>query len=78
MSQLTIGISEFRSNMSSYLKQVQEGQIIRLMNRGEEVARIVPPDYARYTARQELEALRETAKVGDVLLPIDEPWSADE
>lgn len=78
MSQLTVGISEFRSNMSSFLKQVQEGEIIRLMNRGEEVARIVPPDYARAAARKELKALRETAVVGDVLSPIDESWSADE
>jgi hypothetical protein len=36
----------------------------------------VPPDYAQTAARQELEALRQDAVVGDVLAPIDERWQA--
>lgn len=78
MSQINVGISEFRANMRSFLEQVREGAIIRLMNRGEEVARLVPPDYAQTAARKELASLRETAVVGDVLSPIDETWSASE
>jgi prevent-host-death family protein len=78
VSQINVGISEFRANMRSFLEQVREGAVIRLLNRGEEVARLVPPDYAQTAARKELESLRETAVVGDVLSPIDETWSASE
>lgn len=75
MIQLNVGVSEFRTNMSEFLQQVKGGKIIRLMYRGSEIAKLVPPDFAQIAARQELEALRETAVVGDVLSPIDEPWS---
>jgi antitoxin (DNA-binding transcriptional repressor) of toxin-antitoxin stability system len=78
MNQLNVGISEFRANMSAFLQQVQAGNVIRLMYRGSEIARLVPPDYARIAARQELDALRETAVVGDILSPIDETWSASQ
>jgi antitoxin (DNA-binding transcriptional repressor) of toxin-antitoxin stability system len=76
MNQLSVGISDFRANMSVFLQQVEAGNIIRLMYRGREIAKLVPPDYAQSAARQELAALRETAVIGDVLSPINEPWSA--
>ena len=41
-----------------------------------EIAKLVPPDYAQSVARQELEALRSSAVVGDVLSPINESWNA--
>ncbi len=78
MSQLSVGVSEFRAHMSTFLEQVQAGNIIRLMSRGAEIARIVPPDFAQRAARQELAKLRETAVVGDVLSPIEETWPASE
>jgi len=74
---LAIGISEFRSNMSAILQRVQKGEIISLMVRETEVAKLVPPDYAQLAARQQLEALRQTAIVGDVLSPIDEQWDVE-
>lgn len=73
---LDIGVSEFRANMNKILQQVQNGEIVSLLVRGKEIARIVPPDYAQAAARQELEALRQSAVVGDVVAPIDEPWRA--
>ncbi len=76
MTQLSIGVSEFRESMSMFLQQVQAGNVIRLMYRGAEIARIVPPDYAQSMARQELASLRETAVLGDILSPIDETWAA--
>jgi len=77
MEQSTIGVSEFRANMSTFLQQVQSGNVIRLMYRGQEIAKLVPPDYAQYAARQELKLLRETAVVGDVLSPLDDEWEAN-
>ena len=78
MTQVSIGISEFRANMSTILQQVEAGNIVRLLVRGKEVAKIVPPDYAQRVAEMELEALRETAVIGDVVSPIDVKWEAAE
>ena len=71
---LSIGVSEFRANMNVILKQVQDGKIVSLLVRGREVAKLVPPDFAQITARQELETLRQDAIVGDVVTPVDEQW----
>jgi prevent-host-death family protein len=73
---VSIGIGEFRANMNRVLQKVQKGEVVTLTLRGAEVARLVPPDYARLSARQELAALRQTAVVGDVLSPVAEAWDA--
>lgn len=75
---ITIGISEFRANMSVILQQVQQGEIVSLWLRDKEIARLVPPDFARMAARQKLEELRETAIIGDILSPLDEQWDAEQ
>lgn len=72
-----IGISEFRANMNSVLKIVQQGGIVSLTSRGAEVARLVPPGFAQASARAELERLSETAVVGDVVSPLEEIWEAN-
>lgn len=74
---MAIGISEFRANMNAILQRVQNGEIISLLVRETEVAKLVPPDYARFAARQQLEELRQTAIIGDLLSPIDESWDAN-
>lgn len=74
---VAIGISEFRANMSAILQRVQQGEIISLLVRETEVAKLVPPDYARLAARQQLEDLRQTAVVGDLLAPLDASWDAE-
>lgn len=74
---LAIGISEFRANMSAILQRVQNGEIISLMVHETEVAKLVPPNYAQLAARQQLDELRQTAVIGDVLSPIDEQWDVE-
>jgi len=71
---LQIGISEFRSNMSTILQRVQDGEIVSLQIRGTEVAKLVPSDFASNFALAELERMRGTAYVGDILSPLDETW----
>jgi len=73
---INIGIGEFRANMNAVLKKVRDGEIVTLTSRGTEVARLVPPNYPRLAARQQLEELRKTAVVGDVISPLDEQWKA--
>lgn len=74
----TVAISEFRAGMSAILQRVQDGEVVTLTVRGEEVAKLVPPDFAQFAARQELERLRQTAVVGDVLSPAEDEnaWTA--
>lgn len=73
---LSVGISEFRSNMSVILQKVNDGEIVSLQLRGVEVAKLVPSNIASDLAMLELERLRATAKVGDVLSPIEDEWEA--
>ena len=75
---ISIGISEFRANMNLVLQRVQNGEVVTLTSRGAEVARLVPPDFAQAVARQELEQLRQTAVVDDILSPLAAPWDAAE
>ncbi len=75
---ISIGISEFRAKMNLILQKVQNGEIVTLTSRGAEVARLVPPDFAQAAARQELNRLRQTAVVDDVLSPLGERWDASE
>ncbi|MBE7469092.1 MAG: type II toxin-antitoxin system prevent-host-death family antitoxin [Anaerolineales bacterium] len=64
--------------MNLILQKVQNGEVVTLTSRGAEVARLVPPDFAQAAARQELERLRQTAVIGDVLSPLAERWDAAE
>ncbi|NJN94960.1 MAG: type II toxin-antitoxin system Phd/YefM family antitoxin [Anaerolineales bacterium] len=74
---ISIGISEFRAKMI-YFAKVQNGEVVTLTSRGAEVARLVPPEFAQAAARQELDRLRQTAVVGDVLSPLGERWDEAE
>lgn len=74
---MTVGISEFRASMNTILHRVHKGEVITLTSRGAEVAKLVPPDFVQAAARQELDQLRQTAVVGDVLSPLDDPWDAN-
>jgi prevent-host-death family protein len=69
---LRIGVSEFRANLTGFLQQVKAGEVIVITSRGVEVARLVPPYFAATAAREQLEQLRQTAVVGDVVSPVDE------
>ncbi len=75
---VSIGISEFRANMNEVLQKVQQGEIVILTLRGEEIARLVPPEFAKLAALQELEKLRKTAVIGDLLNPLDVVWESDQ
>lgn len=39
---VSIGISEFRANMSAIFQRVQQGEVISLLMRDKEIARLVP------------------------------------
>jgi len=69
-----IAVSEFRSNLLGFLKKVEKGDVITLTSRGSDVARIIPPENKMVAAQDALRNLRKTAKVSDVLSPLEEEW----
>ena len=73
----SIAVSDFRANLMKILKQIEHGASLDITSRGRVVAKLVPPDYTRNQAQEKLDLLRETAKVYDVLTPLDEKWEED-
>jgi antitoxin (DNA-binding transcriptional repressor) of toxin-antitoxin stability system len=57
---------------------VEEGEEIRVTQRGRVIARIVPEQSRRVQARAALTELSKTARLGDIESPIGEAWSVDE
>ena len=74
---LSIGVSEFRANLTDFLQKVKAGEVVIITSRGTEVARLVPPHFAATAAREQLDQLRQTAVVGDVVSPTGETWEAE-
>ncbi len=73
-----VNITELRAHLPSYLRQVAEGEEIRVTQRGRVIARIVPDQSQRAQARAALAELSKSARIGDVDLPVAEAWSVDE
>ncbi len=69
-----VAVSEFRANLVSFIKRVENGEVIALTSRGHEVAKIIPPDNKIENARNALKKLQKTAIIGDVLSPIGDEW----
>ncbi len=73
-----VNVTELRAHLPSYLRQVAEGEEIRVTQRGRVIARIVPEQNRRAQARAALAELSTTAWLGDIESPIGEAWSLDE
>ena len=72
-----VSVTEFRKNLQKYLSKVLKGQTVRLTRRGQVIALLAPSVDIEEQAKQKLMAFRSSAKVGDVVSPIDEPWEAE-
>lgn len=71
-----VEIRAFQSDIGTYLQIAKTGKFVRLMDNGVEIARLIPPEFDQACALNELERLRKTAVVGDILAPIDIEWHA--
>jgi prevent-host-death family protein len=72
----TIAVSELRANLMSVLKEIQHGSSVNITSRGVVVAKLVPPDYSQENARKKLLEIGKSAKIGDIVSPIDTQWKA--
>ena len=73
-----VSISEFRSNLLKYLKNVQLGEEIIVTSKGTPLATLTPPVSQHNTARAKLRKLAKTATINDVLSPPGDSWDAME
>lgn len=71
-----ISISELRQHLAEYLKRVKRGETLRVTQHGSIVARIEPALSGKQAAKARMEEIRKTAKLGDVIAPIDVEWNA--
>ena len=71
-----INISDFRANLSKYLKIASAGEPINLASNGKILATITPPLNQKELARKELNSLASTARIQDVTSSIDSQWDA--
>ena len=72
-----VNITDFRANLLTYLKEVQQhGEPITVTSNGQLLATVVAPIEQREFAQARLKALAKTAKINDVISPIDDPWDA--
>ena len=72
-----VNITELRQNLPDYLAEVRKGKELKVTVRGKVIARIVPEKGVQNAARQRLAALRAKCKVGDVVSPAGERWTAE-
>lgn len=74
---LEISVTTFRNHIPDYLEKVRNGENIALTSKGKVIARLTPPSSdERQNARQQLMALRESSRIGDVVSSVDENWEA--
>ncbi len=73
---INVNITEFRANLLKYLNMAQQGEEITVTSNDRALATIVSPVDQRKLARAKLKSLSKTARIHDVLSPIDEQWEA--
>lgn len=64
---MSVGIRELKARLSSYIRRVRRGEVIRVTDRGEVVAELRPPSPA-HRVPAELAGLHELASRGMVRL----------
>ncbi len=71
-----VNISDFRSNLLSYLKKAHNGEELTVTSHGEVLATILPPVDKQEKAKKTLDTLAKTAVIGDIVSPTKENWKA--
>jgi prevent-host-death family protein len=72
-----VNVTKLRQNLPAYLAEVRKGKELKITVSGKIIARIVPEKGVKNSARQRLAALRAKCKVGDVVSPTGERWTAE-
>jgi prevent-host-death family protein len=73
---INVNITEFRANLLNYLNKAKHGEQISVTSNGQLLATIVAPIDQRKRAKAKLKTIAESAKIHDVISPIDDQWEA--
>jgi len=73
----TVNISDFRANLLKYLERANAGEQISVTTNGKLIATITPPVNQKQLAQQQLAQLAKSARIHDVVAPIDSEWDAN-
>ena len=73
-----VNVSELRNRLPEYVARAEAGEEILVTRRGKVVARLSAARVARASAKERVVALRNQARVGDVVSPIEADWDAFE
>lgn len=73
---IEVSISELRAHLPDFIRLANRKGAVCITSHGKEIARIVAAESPKEEARKKLEALRKTAKVGDLLSPVLTDWDA--
>lgn len=74
---LTTTVTQLRNELPTYLQYVQNGEHITITSHGNPIARILPLLDAKKEAHAQLQQLRKSCSIGDVISPIDTPWEVE-
>lgn len=74
----TVSVTDLRRDLPTWLKRVVAGEEVRITSRGRVIARLSPEGDTRESAMAQLENLRGTVIVGDILAPMEETWTGDD
>lgn len=70
----TINISEFRTNLLKYLEIANAGEQISVTSNNKLLATVTPPVNKKELAKKQLKVLASTAKIHDIISPINSKW----
>jgi prevent-host-death family protein len=73
----SIAVSDLRANLMKVLKNIEKGSSVMITSRGKAVAKLIPADESIKKAEKKILELSKTAKIQDILSPIDEIWKAN-
>lgn len=73
----TIAVSDLRANLMKILKKIERGSTVVITSHGKAVAQLIPADESVKQAERKILELGKTAKIHDVISPIDVNWKAN-
>ena len=73
----SIAVSDLRANLMKVLKNIEKGSSVMITSRGKAVAKLIPADESIKKAESKILKLSKTAKIHDIISPINENWKAN-
>lgn len=73
----SIAVSDLRANLMKVLKKIEKGSTVVITSHGKAVAQLIPANESVKQAENKILELSKTAKINDVVSPLDEIWKAN-